>query len=128
MQFFLKYLWVFSIILVVGTLGAIFWSMNSQLERMQDSLVKANTDLNTVVSLNKQYENALVNLTKEINGTMSTLSELKTKREVEHHYVREVQQKIIVENNTTCVDAVNAIFERLFKQGTTTGSVATTGR
>lgn len=128
MQFFLKYLWVFAIIFVVGTLGVIFWSMNSQLERMQESLVKANTDLNTVVSLNKQYENALVNLTKEINGTMSTLSELKTKKEVEHHYVKEVQQKIIVENNTTCVDAVNAIFERLFKQGTTTGSVATTDR
>ena len=96
-----------------------FYTYSSQ--RTIKTLRENNLDLQHKVSLTtasiKEYETSLANLKEQYIKGLETLSSLKNEKEKEVHYVTRVKEKIINgDTNSSCISAINAIYERLYNQ------------
>lgn len=85
-----------------------------------NTLSVENENLSTKLSLVKQANNAYKDSLDEIRQDyikgLETLSRLKNEKEKEVRYVTTIKEKIIRDNNSTCIDAINAIYARLHEQ------------
>ncbi|CUU74403.1 hypothetical protein [Campylobacter hyointestinalis] len=76
-----------------------------------------NENLSTNLSLAKQannaYKDSLEELRQDYIKGLETLSAIKNEKEKEVRYVTTIKEKIIRDNNSTCIDAINAIYGRL---------------
>lgn len=79
-----------------------------------------NENLSTNLSLAKQANNAYRDNIEELRQDyikgLETLSAIKNEKEKEVRYVTTIKEKIIRDNNSTCIDAINAIYARLHEQ------------
>lgn len=88
-------------------LGLLWWQNGS----LQDELKEQHTLNKMAIEANNKWEAEVSKLNSEFAKGLETLSELKSKKEVERVYVKEIS------NNTfSCIDAVNAVYERLWER------------
>ncbi|WP_096013491.1 hypothetical protein [Campylobacter lanienae] len=88
-------------------LGLLWWQNGS----LQDELKEQHSINKMAINANERWEAEVSKLNSEFAKGLETLSELKSKKEVERVYVKEIS------NNTfSCIDAVNAVYERLLER------------
>ena len=88
-------------------LGLLWWQNGS----LQDELKEQHTINKMAINANERWEAEVSKLNSEFAKGLETLSELKSKKEVERVYVKEVSS-----NTNSCIDAVNAVYERLWER------------
>ena len=88
-------------------LGLLWWQNGS----LQDELKEQHTINKMAINANERWEAEISKLNSEFAKGLETLSELKSKKEVERVYVKEVSS-----NTNSCIDAVNAVYERLWER------------
>ena len=88
-------------------LGLLWWQNGS----LQDELKEQHSINLLATKANEKWQDEIEKLNLEFSKGLESLSELKSKKEIERVYVKEVS------NNTfSCIDAVNAVYERLWHQ------------
>ncbi|WP_086241843.1 hypothetical protein [Campylobacter devanensis] len=93
---------------IMGLILALLWWQNDSLK--ED--IKEQNALNKIaIEANERWEAEVSKLNSEFAKGLETLSELKSKKEVERVYVKEVSN-----NTNSCIDAVNAVYERLWER------------
>lgn len=89
-------------------------------QKVINDLTLENENLSTNLSLVKQANNAYRDNIEELKQDyikgLETLSAIKNEKAKEVRYVTTVKEKIIHDNNSTCIDAINAIYARLHEQ------------
>lgn len=93
---------------IMGLILALLWWQNDSL---QDELKEQHTINKMAIKANERWEAEISKLNSEFAKGLETLSELKSKKEVERVYVKERSS-----NTNSCIDAINAVFERLQQQ------------
>ena len=93
---------------IMGLILALLWWQNDSL---QDELKEQHTINKMAINANERWEAEISKLNSEFAKGLETLSELKSKKEVERVYVKEVSS-----NTNSCIDAVNAVYERLWER------------
>lgn len=88
-------------------LGLLWWQNGS----LQDELKEQHTINKMAINANERWEAEISKLNSEFAKGLETLSELKSKKEVERVYVKEVSN-----NTNSCIDAINAVYERLWER------------
>lgn len=78
-----------------------------------------NANLSLIKEANNAYKDSLDELRQDYIKGLETLSSLKNEKEKEVRYVTTIKEKIIRDNNSTCIDAINAIYARLHEQRNT---------
>ena len=90
---------------IMGLILALLWWQNDSLKEE----IKEQNALNKIaIEANERWESEVAKLNSEFAKGLEALSELKSKKEVERVYVKEVSNK-----TDSCIDAINAVFERL---------------
>ena len=93
---------------IMGLILALLWWQNGSLK--ED--IKEQNALNKIaIEANERWETEISKLNSEFAKGLETLSELKSKKEVERVYVKEVSN-----NTNSCIDAVNAVYQRLWER------------
>lgn len=88
-------------------LGLLWWQNGS----LQDELKEQHTLNKIAIEANNKWEAEISKLNSEFAKGLETLSELKSKKEIERVYVKEIS------NNTfSCIDAINGVYERLWER------------
>ncbi|WP_096027396.1 hypothetical protein [Campylobacter lanienae] len=88
-------------------LGLLWWQNGS----LQDELKEQHSINLLVTKANEKWQDEIEKLNSEFSKGLESLSELKSKKEIERVYVKEVS------NNTfSCIDAINAVYERLWER------------
>ena len=100
------YIILVSIMIAFSSYG--MYSIN-KLEK-QNAQIRAN--LNSAVSANNGYKATLEQIQFDYENGLRALSELKQEKIKEVSYVKE----IIKDNNSSCIDNINAIYARLLQQ------------
>lgn len=77
------------------------------------------TNLSLVKQANNAYRDNIEELRQDYIKGLETLSAIKNEKEKEVRYVTTIKEKIIRDNNSTCIDAINAIYARLHEQRNT---------
>lgn len=72
-----------------------------------------NANLSLVKEANNAYKDSLDEIRRDYIKGLETLSAIKNEKEKEVRYVTTIKEKIIRDNNSTCIDAINAIYARL---------------
>lgn len=90
---------------IMGLILALLWWQN---DTLQDELKEQNTLNKIAIEVNDRWEAEVSKLNSEFAKGLEALSELKSKKEVERVYVKEVSSK-----TDSCIDAINAVYERL---------------
>lgn len=85
-----------------------------QILRSQNEALKANEA--QLIAANESYELALNEMAQNYNDDLDALKKLSKKRSKEIVYVDRVKTRIIRDDNTSCADAINAVFRRLHEQ------------
>ncbi|WP_261517673.1 hypothetical protein [Campylobacter lanienae] len=93
---------------IMGLILALLWWQNDSL---QDELKEQHTINKMAINANERWEAEISKLNSEFAKGLETLSELKSKKEVERVYVKEVSN-----NTNSCIDAINAVYERLWER------------
>ena len=93
---------------IMGLILALLWWQN---DTLQDELKEQHTINKIAINANERWEAEVSKLNSEFAKGLETLSELKSKKEVERVYVKEVSS-----NTNSCIDAVNAVYERLWER------------
>ena len=93
---------------IMGLILALLWWQN---DTLQDELKEQHTINKIAINANERGEAEISKLNSEFAKGLETLSELKSKKEVERVYVKEVSS-----NTNSCIDAVNAVYERLWER------------
>ncbi|WP_086290853.1 hypothetical protein [Campylobacter devanensis] len=93
---------------IMGLILALLWWQNDSL---QDELKEQHTINKMAINANERWEAEISKLNSEFAKGLETLSELKSKKEIERVYVKEVSN-----NTNSCIDAVNAVYERLWER------------
>lgn len=93
---------------IMGLILALLWWQNDSL---QDELKEQHTINKIAIEANERWESEISKLNSEFAKGLETLSELKSKKEVERVYVKEVSS-----NTNSCIDAINAVYERLWER------------
>ena len=88
-------------------LGLLWWQNGS----LQDELKEQHSINLLVTKANEKWQDEIEKLNLEFSKGLESLSELKSKKEIERVYVKEVSN-----NTNSCIDAVNAVYERLWHQ------------
>lgn len=88
-------------------LGLLWWQNGS----LQDELKEQHTINKMAINANERWEAEISKLNSEFAKGLETLSELKSKKEVERVYVKEVSN-----NTNSCIDAINGVYERLWER------------
>lgn len=88
-------------------LGLLWWQNGS----LQDELKEQHTLNKIAIEANNKWEAEVSKLNSEFAKGLETLSELKSKKEVERVYVKEVSN-----NTNSCIDAINGVYERLWER------------
>ena len=88
-------------------LGLLWWQNGN----LQDELKEQHSINLLVTKANERWQDEIEKLNLEFSKGLESLSELKSKKEIERVYVKEVS------NNTfSCIDAVNAVYQRLWER------------
>ncbi|WP_086253644.1 hypothetical protein [Campylobacter sp. P091] len=93
---------------IMGLILALLWWQNGSL---QDELKEQHTINKMAINANERWEAEISKLNSEFAKGLETLSELKSKKEVERVYVKERSS-----NTNSCIDAINAVYERLWER------------
>lgn len=93
---------------IMGLIVALLWWQNDSL---QDELKEQHTINKMAINANERWEAEISKLNSEFAKGLETLSELKSKKEVERVYVKERSS-----NTNSCIDAINAVYERLWER------------
>lgn len=93
---------------IMGLILALLWWQN---DTLQDDIKEQNALNKIAIEANERWEAEVSKLNSEFAKGLETLSELKSKKEVERVYVKEVSNK-----TDSCIDAINAVYERLQHQ------------
>ncbi|ARR00388.1 hypothetical protein [Campylobacter porcelli] len=93
---------------IMGLILALLWWQNDSL---QDELKEQHTINKMAINANERWEAEISKLNSEFAKGLETLSELKSKKEVERVYVKERSS-----NTNSCIDAINAVYERLWER------------
>ncbi|WP_096029687.1 hypothetical protein [Campylobacter lanienae] len=88
-------------------LGLLWWQNGS----LQDELKEQHSINLLVTKANEKWQDEIEKLNLEFSKGLESLSELKSKKEIERVYVKEVSN-----NTNSCIDAVNAVYERLWER------------
>ena len=93
---------------IMGLILALLWWQNGSLK--ED--IKEQNALNKIaIEANERWEAEISKLNSEFAKGLETLSELKSKKEVERVYVKERSS-----NTNSCIDAINGVYERLWER------------
>ena len=93
-------------------LGLLWWQNGS----LQDELKEQHSINKMAINANERWEAEISKLNSEFAKGLETLSELKQERQKEIKYVTKVKDSILQNNNSSCIDAVNSVYARLFEQ------------
>lgn len=93
---------------IMGLILALLWWQNGSL---QDELKEQHTINKMAINANERWEAEISKLNSEFAKGLETLSELKSKKEIERVYVKEVSS-----NTNSCIDAINGVYERLWER------------
>ncbi|WP_086240367.1 hypothetical protein [Campylobacter devanensis] len=93
---------------IMGLILALLWWQNGSL---QDELKEQHTINKMAINANERWEAEISKLNSEFAKGLETLSELKSKKEVERVYVKERSS-----NTNSCIDAINGVYERLWER------------
>ncbi|WP_188347247.1 hypothetical protein, partial [Campylobacter fetus] len=74
------------------------------------------SSLNSAVYANHSYEKTIESLSSDYQKGLEVLANLKQEKQKEVRYVTQIKEKIIHDTNSTCIDAINAIYARLHEQ------------
>lgn len=88
-------------------LGLLWWQNGS----LQDELKEQHSINLLVTKANEKWQDEIEKLNLEFSKGLESLSELKSKKEIERVYVKEISN-----NTNSCIDAVNAVYERLWER------------
>ncbi|WP_086282285.1 hypothetical protein [Campylobacter devanensis] len=88
-------------------LGLLWWQNGS----LKDELKEQHSINLLVTKANEKWQDEIEKLNLEFSKGLESLSELKSKKEVERVYVKEVSS-----NTNSCIDAINGVYERLWHQ------------
>lgn len=90
--------------------------VNNTINNLEEENQELNINLSLVKQANNAYRDSLDDIRQDYIKGLETLSSLKNEKEKEVRYVTTVKEKIIHDNNSTCIDAINAIYARLHEQ------------
>ena len=93
---------------IMGLILALLWWQNGSL---QDEIKEQHALNKIAIEANDRWEAEVSKLNSEFAKGLETLSELKSKKEVERVYVKEVSS-----NTNSCIDAINGVYERLLQR------------
>lgn len=93
---------------ILALILVLLWWQNGSL---QDELKEQHTINKMAINANERWEAEISKLNSEFAKGLETLSELKSKKEVERVYVKEVSN-----NTNSCIDAINGVYERLWER------------
>lgn len=93
---------------IMGLILALLWWQNGSLK---DELKEQHTINKMAINANERWEAEISKLNSEFAKGLETLSELKSKKEIERVYVKEVSN-----NTNSCIDAINGVYERLWER------------
>ena len=89
----------------LGLMLALLWWQN---DTLQDELKEQHSINLLATKANKKWQDEIEKLNLEFSKGLESLSELKSKKEIERVYVKEVSN-----NTNSCIGAINAVYERL---------------
>ncbi|ANE34349.1 hypothetical protein CHL_1002 [Campylobacter hyointestinalis subsp. lawsonii CCUG 27631] len=89
---------------------------NNLINRLEKDNEKLNTSLNMAINANNSYKATIEQMQQDYIKGLETLSAIKNEKEKEVRYVTTIKEKIIRDNNSTCIDAINSIYARLHEQ------------
>lgn len=92
----------------LGLMLALLWLQN---DTLQDELKEQHSINLLATKANKKWQDEIEKLNLEFSKGLESLSELKSKKEIERVYVKEISN-----NTNSCIDAVNAVYERLWER------------
>ncbi|OCR85008.1 hypothetical protein CFT13S00388_09540 [Campylobacter fetus subsp. testudinum] len=102
-------------ILLLGA-GASLVYFNIQLNRLELENTSLNRSLNTAIYANEEYEKMIQTLSDDYAKGLEVLSNARQEKQKEVRYVTQIKERIIHDNNSTCIDAINAIYARMHQQ------------
>ena len=88
-------------------LGLLWWQNGN----LQDELKEQHSINLLATKANKKWQDEIEKLNLEFSKGLESLSELKSKKEIERVYVKEISN-----NTNSCIDAINAVYERLWER------------
>ncbi|EAK0835612.1 TPA: hypothetical protein RPW15_000726 [Campylobacter fetus subsp. venerealis] len=102
---------------ILGVLTvALLIYFNSVISKLELENTSLKSSLNTATLSNESYEKTLEILSSDYQKGLEVLANLKQEKQKEIRYVTQVKERIIKDNNSTCIDAINAIYARLHEQ------------
>lgn len=87
--------------------------VNNTINNLEKDNEKLSTSLSHAISANESYKLTMEQVQNDYIKGLETLAKLKNEKQKEIRYVTTVKEKIIHDNNSTCIDAINAIYARL---------------
>uniref|UniRef100_UPI001EE3BE25 hypothetical protein n=1 Tax=Campylobacter fetus TaxID=196 RepID=UPI001EE3BE25 len=91
-----------------------------------------NTELRTSLShatqANESYRVTLEQIQNDYAKGLEVLSDMRKEKQKEVRYVTQIKEKIIHDNNSTCIDAINAIYARLHEQNYSANKTSATSK
>lgn len=101
-------------IFVIGAIGVAYvWLTQSAMSHLESDNRRLSDDLNTAIGVNKAFEQSLEVLNANYDAGLKALDTLKREKQKEVHYVTTIKEKIKEGQNATCMDAINAIYQRM---------------
>lgn len=110
---------------LIASFGVYFQATINQLEREN---VELSTSLQKTIQANETYKVTMEQIQKDYVKGLETLADLSQKKEKEIRYVTTVKERIIHDQNSTCIDAVNAVFARLHSQRNADNNASTNAK
>lgn len=93
--------------------------VNNTINNLEKDNEKLSTSLNIAINANESYKATIEQIQTDYIKGLEVLSAIKNEKEKEVRYVTTIKEKIIRDNNSTCIDAINAIYARLHEQRNT---------
>ncbi|EAH8300447.1 hypothetical protein ACLH6Q_000695 [Campylobacter fetus] len=106
--------YIYIILAVIAAAFLVYF--NTAINNLKLENASLTSSLNSAVYANQDYKKTIESLSSDYQKRLEVLANLKQEKQKEIRYVTQVKERIIKDNNSTCIDAINAIYARLHEQ------------
>ncbi|WP_162165524.1 hypothetical protein [Campylobacter fetus] len=114
-------------ILGVFTVALLIY-FNSVISKLEQENTSLKSSLYASTLANESYEKTLETLSSDYQKGLEVLANMRQEKQKEVRYVTQIKERIVRDNNSTCIDAINAVYARLHEQNYSANKTSATSK
>ncbi|WP_163225929.1 hypothetical protein [Campylobacter fetus] len=103
-------------IILACFIAGFMYYVQATINQLDHDNTELRTSLSHATQANESYRVTLEQIQNDYAKGLEVLSDMRKEKQKEVRYVTQIKEKIIHDNNSTCIDAINAIYARLHEQ------------